>query len=152
MMEMLSEYGGLMGEMSRLLTPQSPAHHGPLFTSFIAGDWYRGHTILIGDAAHTTPPHLASGAGIAIEDAIVLARCLRQCGEVAPAFEQFMHQRYERCRMVIENSRTLSRWDRESSVPPAAGGCTGRAELRGARASDLTIETRLRESWCSRGP
>jgi 2-polyprenyl-6-methoxyphenol hydroxylase-like FAD-dependent oxidoreductase len=29
--------------------------------------------VLIGDAAHTTTPHLASGAGIAIEDAIVLA-------------------------------------------------------------------------------
>lgn len=117
MMEMLGEYGGLMGEMSGLLTADSPAHHGPLYTSFIAGDWYRGRTILIGDAAHTTPPHLASGAGIAIEDAIVLARCLRECADVGAAFAQFMDQRYERCRMVIENSRTLSRWDREPDVP-----------------------------------
>lgn len=117
MMENLGEYGGLMKEMSRLVTPDSPTHYGPLYTSFIDGSWHRGRVILIGDAAHTTPPHLASGAGIAIEDAIVLARSLRQQPDVPNAFDAFMSERFERCRMVIENSRTLARWDLDPTVP-----------------------------------
>jgi 2-polyprenyl-6-methoxyphenol hydroxylase-like FAD-dependent oxidoreductase len=117
MMENLDEYGGLMNEMSRLVTPHSPTHYGPLSTSFVDRPWHRGRVILIGDAAHTTPPHLASGAGIAIEDAIVLARSLSQQPDVPAAFDAFMSERFERCRMVIENSRTLARWDLDPTVP-----------------------------------
>jgi len=94
-------------------------HYGALYTTFVEGPWHRGNVVLIGDAAHATPPHLASGAGIAIEDAIVLARVLRDEATVPDAFEAFMERRYERCRMVIENSRTLARWDLD---PGASGG------------------------------
>lgn len=111
LMELLGEYGGLVGEVRQRLTPDSPSHYGLLYTGFVEGPWHRGRVILIGDAAHATPPHLASGAGIAIEDAIVLAQCLRDGDAVPSAFERFMGRRYERCRLVIENSRTLSRWD-----------------------------------------
>jgi 2-polyprenyl-6-methoxyphenol hydroxylase-like FAD-dependent oxidoreductase len=117
LIELLDEYGGLVGEMSQLLAPENPAHYGPLYTSFIDGPWYRDRLVLIGDAAHTTPPHLASGAGIAIEDAIVLAACLGNAADVPAALEAFMSRRFERCRMVIDNSRTLARWDLDPDVP-----------------------------------
>jgi 2-polyprenyl-6-methoxyphenol hydroxylase-like FAD-dependent oxidoreductase len=117
LMELLDEYGGLIGEMSQRLAPDSPAHYGPLYTSFIDGPWYRDRLVLIGDAAHTTPPHLASGAGIAIEDAIVLAECLGNASDVPAALDAFMTRRFERCRMVIDNSRTLARWDLDPDVP-----------------------------------
>ena len=117
--ELLDEYGGLVAEVRDRLTPDRPVHYGALYTTFVEGPWHRGRVVLIGDAAHATPPHLASGAGIAIEDAIVLARCLRDEATVPEAFDDFMNRRYERCRMVIENSRTLSRWDRD---PDASGG------------------------------
>ena len=77
LMELLEEYGGLVAEVRDRLTPDRPVHYGPLYTTFVEGPWHRGNVVLIGDAAHATPPHLASGAGIAIEDAIVLAQCLR---------------------------------------------------------------------------
>jgi naringenin degradation protein FdeE len=117
MMEHLDGYGGLMREASRLVTVESPTHYGPLYTTFIDGPWYRGRVILVGDAAHTTPPHLASGAGIAIEDALVLARSLREQPDVPTAFAAFMSERFERCRMVVDNSRTLARWDLDPTVP-----------------------------------
>jgi 2-polyprenyl-6-methoxyphenol hydroxylase-like FAD-dependent oxidoreductase len=117
LMEVLSEYGGLVKETRERLTPQHQSHYGPLYTSFIYGPWHRGRVVLIGDAVHATPPHLASGAGIAIEDAIVLARALREQTTVSSAFELFTTQRYERCRMVIENSRQLSRWDLDPDAP-----------------------------------
>ena len=117
LMDVLEEYGGLVAEIRPLLTPDRPVHYGPLYTTFVEGPWHRGRVVLIGDAAHATPPHLASGAGIAIEDAIVLARCLRDAATVPEAFAAFMDRRYERCRMVIENSRTLARWDLDPDAP-----------------------------------
>jgi 2-polyprenyl-6-methoxyphenol hydroxylase-like FAD-dependent oxidoreductase len=125
---LLAEYGGLVAEVRDLLTPDNASHYGLLYTIFVAGDWHRGRVILIGDAAHATPPHLASGAGIAIEDGIVLARCLSECDTVGSGFELFMRRRYERCRMVIENSRTLSRWDLDPNAP-------------GGQAATLTTDT-----------
>lgn len=69
--------------------------------------WYRGRTVLIGDAVHATTPHLASGACIGIEDAIVLAEELENASSVAAALEAFQARRWERCRMVVENSARL---------------------------------------------
>lgn len=38
--------------------------------------WSAGPVVLIGDAAHATPPTIAQGAAMAMEDALVLAECL----------------------------------------------------------------------------
>jgi 2-polyprenyl-6-methoxyphenol hydroxylase-like FAD-dependent oxidoreductase len=66
--------------------------------------WYSGRVVLIGDAVHATTPHLASGACIGIEDAIVLAQGLGLGRELPLALEAFQNRRWERCRMVVENS------------------------------------------------
>src|SRR5436309_9491215 len=79
----------------------------------------RGRVVLIGDAAHSMTPHLASGAGMAIEDGIVLAEELAADGAVPEALERFMDRRWERCRMVVENSMQISEWER---APEGAGG------------------------------
>jgi len=69
--------------------------------------WYRGRVLLVGDAAHATTPHLAAGAGMGIEDAIVLAEELRSRESVTEALQRFQVRRWERCRMVVENSLRL---------------------------------------------
>lgn len=63
--------------------------------------------MLIGDAVHATTPHLASGAGIGIEDAIVLAEELSASDDLDAALAAFGQRRWERCRMVVENSGRL---------------------------------------------
>ncbi len=45
----------------------------PLESLLMPQPWFQGRVVLIGDAVHATTPHLASGACIGIEDAIVLA-------------------------------------------------------------------------------
>jgi len=40
--------------------------------------WSQGPVTLLGDAAHPMLPYLAQGAAMAIEDAVVIARCLAQ--------------------------------------------------------------------------
>jgi len=47
-----------------------------LFTIPDGGEWTAGAIALLGDAAHAMLPFAAQGAGMAIEDAAVLARCL----------------------------------------------------------------------------
>jgi 2-polyprenyl-6-methoxyphenol hydroxylase-like FAD-dependent oxidoreductase len=69
--------------------------------------WYKDRCVLIGDAAHATTPHLASGAAIGVEDAIVLAEELGVNQGIDAALARFMTRRFERCRLVVENSARL---------------------------------------------
>jgi len=61
----------------------------------------------------TTTPHLASGASIAIEDSIILARLLQSDHSLHAILDDFMDQRYERCRMVVQNSELLGEWEKK---------------------------------------
>ena len=49
-----------------------------LFTVPEGGEWTAGAIALLGDAAHAMLPFAAQGAGMAIEDAAVLAKCLSE--------------------------------------------------------------------------
>jgi 2-polyprenyl-6-methoxyphenol hydroxylase-like FAD-dependent oxidoreductase len=69
--------------------------------------WHKGRVVLMGDAVHATTPHLASGACIGIEDAIVLAEELDRTDSVAAGLQAFETRRWERCRMVVQNSLRL---------------------------------------------
>jgi 2-polyprenyl-6-methoxyphenol hydroxylase-like FAD-dependent oxidoreductase len=60
---------------------------------------------------------LASGASIVIEDAIVLARLLQSDGPLSAALDELMRQRYERCRMIVENSELLGEWEKNPAAP-----------------------------------
>ena len=88
------------------INAQSQIVYRPLEGLLLPRPWYRGRVVLIGDAVHATTPHLASGACIGIEDAIVLAQELARqpSGEVYLALDAFQSRRWERCRMVVENS------------------------------------------------
>jgi len=78
----------------------------PLEGMLMPRPWYRGRVLLIGDAVHATTPHLGSGACIGIEDGLVLAEELAGA-PLEQALESFMEPRWERCRMVVENSMRL---------------------------------------------
>jgi 2-polyprenyl-6-methoxyphenol hydroxylase-like FAD-dependent oxidoreductase len=79
----------------------------PLEGLLMPRPWYTNRVLLIGDAVHATTPHLASGAGIGIEDAIVIAEELAATENLESALEAFQDRRWERCRMVVENSARL---------------------------------------------
>lgn len=79
----------------------------PLEGLLMPRPWYQGRVVLIGDAVHATTPHLASGACIGIEDALVLAEELGRGSDLTAALAAFEGRRFERCRMVVENSARL---------------------------------------------
>lgn len=68
------------------------------------GTWTRGRVALLGDACHATLPFLAQGAGMAIEDGLVLAGCLSgTCGPEA-ALPRYAALRKPRADAVIKGS------------------------------------------------
>lgn len=72
--------------------------------------WSQGRALIIGDAAHATLQSLAQGAGMAIEDAVVLADCLAAtAGDHRAAFEDFERARLLRTARVQLESRHM--WD-----------------------------------------
>lgn len=80
----------------------------PLEQMLLPRPWSSGRVVLIGDAVHATTPHLAAGACIGIEDAMVLAEELSAGADAGAALASFEERRYERCRMVVENSGRLA--------------------------------------------
>jgi 2-polyprenyl-6-methoxyphenol hydroxylase-like FAD-dependent oxidoreductase len=59
-------------------------------------EWSRGRVTLLGDAAHPMLQYLAQGAGMAIEDAVVLAQELSVAEHVPRALENYQRARYLR--------------------------------------------------------
>jgi 2-polyprenyl-6-methoxyphenol hydroxylase-like FAD-dependent oxidoreductase len=89
------------------LGEDSQVIYRPLEGLLLPRPWHRGRVVLIGDTVHATTPHMASGACIGIEDAIVLAGELDRHAGVEAALDAFEARRWERCRMVVENSGRL---------------------------------------------
>ena len=86
----------------------------------------QGALALLGDAAHPMRPYMAQGAGMAIEDADTLGRCLALPGTDVPAklahFAQLRWQRNARVQQrairngQIFHAQGLLRWGRDTSM------------------------------------
>jgi FAD-dependent urate hydroxylase len=71
--------------------------------------WHRGPMVIVGDAAHAPSPTSGQGASMAAEDAVVLAKCLRDLPEIPQAlaaYERLRRRRVER--IVAQGARTGS--------------------------------------------
>src|SRR5258708_3435470 len=68
--------------------------------------WGKNGVVLLGDACHPMMPYMAQGAASAIEDAVILARCLAQVSwdEMPTALAVYAANRQERtARMLLSN-------------------------------------------------
>ena len=97
----------LLQQVREQLGEDSQIIYRPLESLLMPGPWYRRRVVLIGDTVHATTPHMASGACIGIEDALVLAEELGRAGSTDQALDRYLARRWGRCRMVVENSGRL---------------------------------------------
>lgn len=67
--------------------------------------WSHGRVTLLGDAAHPMTPNLGQGACQALEDAVVLGRCLAETREVEAALRRYEERRRRRASRIVRRSR-----------------------------------------------
>lgn len=104
MRDRLANMGGLVGRLREQITDSTKVVYKPMEVVFVDEPWFKGRVLLIGDAAHATTPHLGQGAGMAIEDALVLSMELAAEGSLQDKLERFMARRFERCKFISEKS------------------------------------------------
>ena len=86
---------------------RTPAVVGPFALNDILSmpRWHSGRVCLIGDAAHATTPSAGQGASLALEDAMVLAQCIRDIDVPEHAFAAFERARRKRVEAIVKQSR-----------------------------------------------
>ena len=71
--------------------------------------WGNGRVTLLGDGAHPTTPNLGQGGCMAIEDALVLARCLSAAADPAAGLRAYEAQRFRRTATITKTSWQLGK-------------------------------------------
>jgi 2-polyprenyl-6-methoxyphenol hydroxylase-like FAD-dependent oxidoreductase len=89
--------------------------------------WHQGPVVLVGDAIHAISPNAGQGASLAVEDAIVLAKCLRDREDHALAFATYERLRRARVERMVQRGRNAGQgkvmtnpigvWFRDLSMP-----------------------------------
>jgi salicylate hydroxylase len=137
--EVLEEFGDWCDDVVSIIraTPQGRCLRWALHSRQPLEGWVKGRIALLGDAAHPMTPFYGMGAGMAIEDAMVLARCLEaSTGDVREAL-----QRYERARLTRANAfhrASLERGKSYTSSDPASRAQAPSAGMESAFSYDAT--------------
>ena len=85
------------------LSAASPIHAVPHLPA-----WHRDRMVVIGDAAHAPSPTSGQGASLSVEDAVVLARCLRDESTPAAALARFETERRRRAERIVKWAARIS--------------------------------------------
>jgi 2-polyprenyl-6-methoxyphenol hydroxylase-like FAD-dependent oxidoreductase len=100
--ELLRLCAGDAGPMTAILGgPQDGFGAYPIHDMPTVPTWHHGSVAIIGDAAHATSPSAGQGASLAIEDAVVLGRCVRDLSTPALAFAALGRLRRQRVERIV---------------------------------------------------
>jgi 2-polyprenyl-6-methoxyphenol hydroxylase-like FAD-dependent oxidoreductase len=107
--ELLPRFGDWHAPIRELIekTPASAIFRTDIHDRPPIRRWARGRVVLLGDAAHPMTPNLGQGGGQAVEDAVVLARCLTFEADVPAALARFQALRIPRANDFVIQSRRL---------------------------------------------
>jgi 2-polyprenyl-6-methoxyphenol hydroxylase-like FAD-dependent oxidoreductase len=110
-------------------TPLTSLVRNPVFDRAPVRKWGAGSLTLLGDAIHPLTPNLGQGGCLAIEDAVVLARCLqkyasnaqneKRAGAIQSALRRFEALRFSRTATVARFSRlygVVGQWENPTTV------------------------------------
>ncbi len=105
------QHGNIIAELREQITDNKGVVYRPMEVVFVPDTWYKGRVVLIGDAAHSTSPHIGQGAGISVEDALVLADELVKDLPLTESLYNFMARRYARCKMACDAAQQIGEWE-----------------------------------------
>jgi 2-polyprenyl-6-methoxyphenol hydroxylase-like FAD-dependent oxidoreductase len=69
--------------------------------------WLRGRAVLLGDAVHAMTPNIGQGAGMAMEDAAVLAEELGSSSSIEDSLKSYARRRKPRVETIVRVSRAV---------------------------------------------
>jgi FAD-dependent urate hydroxylase len=78
--------------------------------------WHNGAMVVIGDAAHAVSPSSGQGASLAAEDAVVLAKCLRDVPGIPAALAEYERRRRPRVERIVAWAAGMNSTKRQGLV------------------------------------
>lgn len=123
----LADFGGNAGWIRDNMTRQDWINYRPLAAKLQPRPWWSGRIVLLGDAVHATTPHLASGAGMAVEGGVVLAQELARAASIEEGLAAYEQRRYERCRDVVDTSIAVGKLQLAGGNPAEVSAMLGAA-------------------------
>jgi salicylate hydroxylase len=118
--ECASDFAGWHEDVQAIISQLDAPYKWALLGREPMERWSAGHVTLLGDACHPTLPFLAQGAGMAIEDGLVLARCLEAYDDVPAALRAYEAARIERTSRVVRGSAENGRRFHNNTLSDAA--------------------------------
>lgn len=103
----MAPFGGFPGEVRDNIHSAEGIVYSPISDVMLPLPWFSGRVGILGDAAHACAPHMTQGAGMALEDAVVLAECLDADGPLEERLRAFEQRRYPRARLVQDVSHGI---------------------------------------------
>ena len=90
-------------------TPEDAIRRSDAFARPVTRTWGRGRVTLLGDAAHAMTNAVGQGANQAIEDAVVLARCLQRNDDPVAGLREYERKRVKRATTFVRRSKMVAR-------------------------------------------
>ncbi|PDT34719.1 MULTISPECIES: FAD-dependent monooxygenase [Sinorhizobium] len=115
MKRLFNSFAGPLGPIVAALDPATAVHRAVL-QEVPAKRWIADRHVLIGDAAHASSPSMAQGAGMAIEDAVVLAELVAKDDPMEGILQQFHEARIGRVAWVQKKLRARDKLRTGSST------------------------------------
>lgn len=112
----LEGFGGRIPAIRAQVVDPRLVVYRPLEVCVVRERWFKGRVMVLGDAAHSSTPHVGQGAAMAVEDAVVLGEELARGGGVPAALERFWTRRYDRVLFVADSAIQLGEWEQHPSA------------------------------------
>lgn len=121
--DLAATYAGWCDEVQAMIAAAAkvPLYKWAINARSPLADWtVDGNVALLGDAAHAMTPFLGHGAACAIEDAVVLARALKDSDTIAEGLARYVAARHDRATFIQAESNANA--DRMQSPDAAMFG------------------------------
>jgi salicylate hydroxylase/6-hydroxynicotinate 3-monooxygenase len=116
--ELRAAFADFHPDVRAVLAAAPEVHKWGIFERDPLPTWRRGRVVLLGDACHPMTPYMASGAAMALEDAVVLARCFEELPDegIERVFDTVEASRKPRASAVQAGS-SANNWMRNATDP-----------------------------------
>ncbi|MYR62016.1 FAD-dependent oxidoreductase [Streptomyces sp. SID625] len=116
--ERLAAFSGPVAQALASVTDPAGVVYSRISQVTVEEAWHVGRVVLAGDAAHASTPHLAQGAAMAVEDAVVLAHALDAQADVPGALKAWEERRRPRAMWVQALSRAVLKQEMGAATTP----------------------------------